>query len=31
MENIRKPYKNNKLKRTASTWNDEFQLPDVSC
>ena len=30
MENIRKQYKNNKLKIIAPTWNDEFQLPDGS-
>ena len=29
-KNIRKQYKNNKLKITASTWNDEFELPDGS-
>ena len=28
-KNIRKQYKNNKLKIIASTWNDEFELPDV--
>ena len=27
-KNIRKQYKNNKLKITAPTWNDEFELPD---
>ena len=27
---LRKQYKNNKLKITASTWNDEFALPDGS-
>ena len=27
-KNIRKQYKNNKLKIVASTWNDEFELPD---
>ena len=26
-KNIRKQYKNNKLKITAPTWNDEFELP----
>ena len=26
-KNIRKQYKNNKLKIIAPTWNDEFQLP----
>ena len=30
MENIRKQYKNNKLKIIAPTWNDEFELPDSS-
>ena len=29
-KNIRKNYKNNKLKIIASTWNDEIELPDVS-
>ena len=29
-KNIRKQYKNNKLKIIAPTWNDEFQLPDGS-
>ena len=28
--NIRKHYKNNKLKIIAPTWNDEFELPDSS-
>ena len=28
---IRKQYKNNKLKIIAPTWNDEFELPDGSC
>ena len=27
-KNIRKQYKNNKLKIIAPTWNDKFQLPD---
>ena len=27
-ENIRKQYKNNKLKIIAPTWNDELKLPD---
>ena len=27
-KNIRKQCKNNKLKIIASTWNDEFELPD---
>ena len=26
-KNIRKQYKNNKLKIIAPTWNDEFELP----
>ena len=30
MENIRKQYKNNKLKIKAPAWNDEFELPDGS-
>ena len=29
-KNIRKQYKNNKLKIIAPTWNDEFELPDSS-
>ena len=29
-ENIRKQYKNNKLKIIALTWNDELELPDSS-
>ena len=28
MKNIRKQYKNKKLKINAPTWNDEFELPD---
>ena len=28
-KNIRKQYKNNKLKIIALTWKDEFQLPDL--
>ena len=28
MENIRKQYKNNRLKIIAPTWNDEFELPN---
>ena len=31
LKNIRKQYKNNKLKMIAPTWNDEFELPDGSC
>ena len=27
-KNIRKQYKNNKLKVIAPAWNDEFELPD---
>ena len=30
MENIRKQYKNKKLKIIAPTWNHEFELPDGS-
>ena len=30
LKNIRKQYKNNKLKIIAPTWNDEFELPDGS-
>ena len=30
VENIRKQYKNNKLKTIAPTWNDEFELQDGS-
>ena len=29
-KNIRKQYKNNKLKAIASAWNDGFELPDGS-
>ena len=29
-KNIRKQYKNNKLKIIAPTWNDKFELPDGS-
>ena len=29
-KNIRKKYKNNKIKIIVSTWNDEFELPDGS-
>ena len=29
-KNIRKQYKNNKLKTIVPTWNDEFELPDGS-
>ena len=29
-KNIRKQYKNNKLKIIAPTWNDEFELSDGS-
>ena len=29
-KNIRKQYKSNKVKLIASTWNDEFELPDGS-
>ena len=29
-KNIRKQYKDNKLKVIAPTWNDEFELPDGS-
>ena len=28
-KNIRKHYKNNKLKIIAPTWNYEFELPDI--
>ena len=30
LENIRKHYKNSKLKIIAPTWNDQFELPDGS-
>ena len=30
MENIKKSYKSNKLKISAPTWNEEFELPDGS-
>ena len=29
-KNIRKQYKNNKLKTIAPTWNNEFDIPDGS-
>ena len=29
-KNIRKQFKNNKLKTIVPTWNDEFELPDGS-
>ena len=29
-KNIKKPYKNNKFKIPALTWNEEFELPDGS-
>ena len=29
-KNIRKKYRNNKLKIIAPTWNDEFELPNGS-
>ena len=29
-KNIRKQYKNNKVRIIAPTWNDEFELPDGS-
>ena len=29
-ENIKKSYKNNKLKISAPKWNEEFELPDGS-
>ena len=29
-KNVRKQYKNNKIKIIAPTWNDEFELPDGS-
>ena len=30
IKNIRKLYKNNKIKIIAPTWNNEFELPDSS-
>ena len=30
-KNIIRSYKNNKFKIPASTWNEEFELPDGSC
>ena len=30
MENIKSAYNNNKFKTSASTWDDEFNLPDDS-
>ena len=29
-KNIKKSYKNNKSKMSAPTWNEKFELPDVS-
>ena len=29
-KNIKKPYRNNKFKIAAPTWNEEFELPDGS-
>ena len=29
-ENIKSAYNNNKFKKSAPTWNDEFDLPDGS-
>ena len=29
-KNIKKSYKNNKLKISVPTWNEEFELPDGS-
>ena len=29
-KNLKKSYKNNKFKISATTWNEEFELPDVS-
>ena len=28
MENIKKSHKNNEFKISASTWNEEIELPD---
>ena len=30
MENIKKSFKNNKFKKSAPTWNEDFELPDGS-
>ena len=30
LKNVTQRHKNNKLKITAPTWNDEFKLPDGS-
>ena len=30
MENIKKSYKNNKFKISTPTWNEKFELLDVS-
>ena len=29
-KNVKKPYKNDKFKISAPTWNEEFELPDGS-
>ena len=30
IENIKKSFKNNKFKKSAPTWNEDFELPDGS-
>ena len=30
MDNVKRSYKNTKLKISAPTWNEEFELPDGS-
>ena len=30
-KNIKSLYNNNKFKKSVSTWNDKFKLPDGSC
>ena len=30
-KNIKSSYNNNKLKLSAPTWNDKYELPDGSC
>ena len=29
-KNMKMPYKNNKFKTSAPTWNEDFELPDES-
>ena len=31
MENVKKPYKNKKIKISAPMWNEELELPNELC